>query len=85
MVQLRWRKPSAPSRASVFAISSPTTVSMFAPTMGSDSDTPGKSGIVRSTFLRELTGVCCGRNRKSSNVRPTKRGSSSFTKSLWHG
>ena len=46
---------------------------------------PASSGIARSTPRRVLTGVCWGRNRKSSKVRPTNSDSSSGIRSLgWH-
>ena len=54
--ELRCRKPRPPSRARVFAISSPTTVSMFAPTTGRARARPGTSGMVRSTWRRVATG-----------------------------
>ena len=68
--QLRWRKPIPPSRARVLAISSPTTVSMLAPSTGRARSRPATSGIARPTSRRVRTGLCCGRKRKSSNVRP---------------
>src|SRR5512134_1231587 len=75
MRRLRWRNPKAPSRARVFAISSPITVSMLAPITGRPASRPAARGMLRSTSRRVRTGLLWGRTRKSSKVRPWKRAS----------
>ena len=55
-----------PPRARARAISSPTTVSMFAPTIGRPMPKPVDEGIVRSRARRLVTGLRSGRKRKSS-------------------
>ncbi len=66
-----------PSRAMASAISQPVTLSMLADTIGSSISRAAASRLDSAVARRDSATPCCGRNRKSSKVRPIQAGSSS--------